>query len=125
MIIQGRRTYRGLHGHRCIPLEYDWPDKEAISTARSFGTMETEPAPIEEALATYVANAALKLRAQNSVCAKMFVFCHTSRFAVVKDLYSAGLDIQIDILTNDTAKLIKEAIAHFEKFTEKVHVTRK
>ena len=115
MTIQGRRTYRELHGHRCIPMAYDSPDKEGISTARSFGTMETELAPMEEALATYVANAALKLRTQNSVCAKMFVFCHTSRFAVVNDLYSAGLDIQMDRPTNDTAVLIKEAIAALRK----------
>ena len=81
--------------------------------------METELAPMEEALATYVANAALKLRAQNSVCAKMFIFCHTSRFAVVKNLYSAGLDIQIDIPTNDTAKLIKEALSALGKIYRK------
>jgi len=91
-------------------MEYDRPDKEGISTARSFGVMETELAPMEEALATYVANAALKLRAQRSVCSRIFVFCHTSRFAVVENLYSAGLDVKIDVPTNDTAVLIKAAL---------------
>jgi DNA polymerase V len=115
MTIQGRRTYRELHGQRCIPMEYDRPDKEGISTARSFGVMETELAPMEEALATYVANAALKLRAQRSVCSRIFVFCHTSRFAVVENLYSAGLDVKIDVPTNDTAVLIKAALGALRK----------
>ena len=68
MTIQGRRTWRELRGQRCIPMEYEQPDKEGISTGRSFGIMETRLEPMEEALAFYVANACLKLRAQNSVC---------------------------------------------------------
>jgi DNA polymerase V len=70
---------------------------------------------MEEALATYVANAALKLRAQRSVCSRIFVFCHTSRFAVVENLYSAGLDVKIDVPSNDTAVLIKAALGALRK----------
>ena len=110
MTIQGRRTYRELKGERCIPMEYDRPDKEGISTARSFGGFETELAPLEEALATYVANAAVKLRAQHSVTAKLFVYAHTSKFAVVSDRYSAGTAVKLTVATNDTAALIKEAL---------------
>ncbi len=51
-------------------MEYEVPDKKGISIARSFGQTETELAPLEEALATYVANAALKLRKQNSVAGR-------------------------------------------------------
>lgn len=110
MTIQGRRTYRELKGQRCIPMEYDRPDKQAIATARSFRGFETELLPMEEALANYVANAAGKLRMQGSVCAKIFVFAHTSRFAVVTDRYSMGQEIKLPVATNDTGVLIKEAI---------------
>jgi len=110
MTIQGRRTYRELKGERCIPMEYDRPDKEGITTARSFGGFETELAPMEEALANYVANAAVKLRGQGSVCSKLLVFAHTSRFAVVTDRYSAAQEIKLTTATNDTAMLIKQAI---------------
>lgn len=115
MTIQGRRTYRELKGERCIPMEYERPDKEGISTARSFKKPETELLPMEEALATYVANAAVKLRSQGSVCAKMFVYAHTSRFAVVNDLYSAGIDLKLDIATNVTGKLISNALIGLRK----------
>jgi DNA polymerase V len=110
MTIQGRRTYRELRGERCIPMEYVRPDKEGICTARSFGGFETELLPLEEALATYVANAAVKLRAQGSVTSKIFVFAHTSRFAVISDRYSAGLEVRLPTATNDTAVLIAEAL---------------
>ncbi|MEJ7559541.1 MAG: Y-family DNA polymerase [Pedobacter sp.] len=111
MTIQGRRTYRELKGERCIPMEFDRPDKEGISTARSFNTPETRLEPMEEALATYVANAALKLRAQGSVCAKLLVYAHTSKFAVVSDRYSAEQIVRLPLATNDTSKLITEALS--------------
>jgi len=111
MTIQGRRTWRELRGQRCIPMEYEQPDKEGISTGRSFGIMETRLEPMEEALAFYVANAGLKLRAQNSVCAKLFIYVQTSLFAVVENRYSASLKIQIDVPTANTAVLIKAALA--------------
>lgn len=110
MTIQGRRTYRELKGERCIPMEYNRPDKEGISTARSFGGFETELAPLEEAMATYVANAAVKLRSQGSVCAKIFVYAHTSKFAVISDRYSAETSVCLPVATNDTALLITEAL---------------
>ncbi|RYZ55460.1 MAG: Y-family DNA polymerase [Sphingobacteriales bacterium] len=116
MTIQGRRTYRELRGQRCIPMEYVRADKEGISTARSFGGFETELLPLEEALATYVANAALKLRSQGSVCSKLFVFAHTSRFAVVSDRYSAGLEVKLDVATDDTAILISNALLALRRF---------
>jgi len=116
MTIQGRRTYRELRGERCIPMEYDRPNKEGIATARSFGGFETELLPLEEALATYVANAAVKLRAQGSVCSRLFVFAHTSRFAIVSDRYSAGQEIRLDVATDDTAVLIKAALEALGKF---------
>jgi len=119
MTIQGRRTYRELKGERCIPMEYERPAKEGISTGRSFGKMETELAPIEEALAFYVANAALKLRAQNSVCARLFVYVQTSLFAVVNQKYCAEIDIKLLVATGDTAKLIKEALKGLHQIYKK------
>lgn len=115
MTIQGRRTWQELRGQCCIPMEYERPDKEGISTGRSFGVMETALAPMEEALAFYVANAAVKLRAQHSVCAKLFVYAQTSRFAVVQHRYSASIDIQLDVPTGNTSILIKEALKGLRK----------
>lgn len=110
MTIQGRRTYRELQGERCIPMEYERPDKEGISTARSFNCMITELAPLEEAVACYVANAAFKLRSQKSVTAKLMVFAQTSQFLEPSERYARDTVIRLTSPTNDTATLIKGAI---------------
>lgn len=115
MTIQGRRTWQELRGKSCIPMEYERPDKEGISTGRSFGVMETALAPMKEALAFYVANAALKLRAQHSICARLFIYAQTSKFAVVQHRYSASIDIQLAVPTADTGVLIKEALKGLSK----------
>jgi DNA polymerase V len=110
MTIQGRRTYRELKGQRCIPMEYVRPLKEGISTGRSFNTMITDLAPLEEALACYVANAAGKLREQKAVCAKLMVYAQTSQFVAVQDRYTRDIVIKLSQPTSDTGTLIKQAI---------------
>jgi DNA polymerase V len=115
MTIQGRRTYRELKGERCIPMEFEPPLKEGISTARSFNTMITELEPMEEALACYVANAAQKLRQQKSVCGKFMVYAQTSQFLEERDRYTKDIVIRLTQPTSDTGLLIKEALKALKK----------
>jgi DNA polymerase V len=110
MTIQGRRTYRELRGERCIPMEYVRPLKEGISTGRSFNTMITKLAPLEEALSCYVANAARKLREQQSVCARLTVYAQTSQFLDERDRYANEISIKLTQPTSDTGTLITEAL---------------
>ncbi|RZK33217.1 MAG: Y-family DNA polymerase, partial [Hymenobacter sp.] len=110
MTIQGLRMWKELKGIPCREMEYDTPLKKGISTARSFGGFEKEIEPMEAALATYVANAALKLRNQNSVCANIYVFAHTSRFAQEAKNYSNGITIKLQTPTNFTNELLKFAL---------------
>ncbi|MBE9601881.1 DUF4113 domain-containing protein [Pedobacter sp. MC2016-24] len=91
-------------------MEYERPDKEGISTARSFNCMITELAPLEEAIACYVANAAVKMRGQQSVAAKLMVFAQTSQFVEPSERYAKETVIWLTSPTNDTATLIKEAV---------------
>lgn len=110
MTIQGRRTYRELKGERCIPMEYERPLKEGISNARSFNTTVTELAPLEEALATYVANAARKLREQKCVCAKFMVYAQTSQFVIESDRYTKDIVVKLSTATSDTGTLITASL---------------
>lgn len=109
MTIVGVRMWRELKGESYIAMEYVRAKKKGIGTSRSFGRAETELSVMLEALATYTAIAALKLRNQNSVCAKINVFIHTSRFADPKNRYSVGLDLKLIVPTSNTAELIKAA----------------
>jgi DNA polymerase V len=115
MTIQGRRTWRELRGERCVPMEYEPPVKEGISTGRSFCKMETDLIAIEEALSYYVANAAIKLRRQRSVCAQLTVYVQTSLFAVVHQKYCAEISVKLPVASSDTACLIREALGALQK----------
>jgi len=57
------RTARELAGVSCIELDESDPLKQEICCSRMFGKRLTELAPIKEAVATYTARAAEKLRA--------------------------------------------------------------
>lgn len=115
MTIQGRRTYRELKGQRCIPMEFERPLKEGISTARSFNTMITELAPLEEALSCYVSNASRKLREQKSVCAKVMVYAQTSQFLAEQDRFATELVVRLTRPTSDTGTLITQALKALRK----------
>ncbi len=104
--ITGLRTWNELQGLSCIPMEYIPPLKKGIGTGRSFGKFETDLQPMQEALANYVSNAAIKLRAQKSICAKIFVYAQTSRYAVNNKIYAGGLEMKLPSPTNLTSELI-------------------
>ena len=109
MTIVGLRMWKELRGESCIPMEYVFEAKKGIGTSRSFGTPETDLSMMQEAVATYASIAALKLRNQNSVCGKVEVYAHTSRFADPDKFYSAALDIKLPTPTSSTPELIKAA----------------
>lgn len=110
MTIVGLRMWRELRGDSCIPMEYIREAKKGIGTSRSFGRPETDLNVMLEAIATYASIAALKLRNQNSVCGKVEVYTHTSRFIPDLDKYfSAAMDIKLPTPTSSTAELIKIA----------------
>lgn len=110
MTIVGLRMWRELRGDSCIPMEYIREAKKGIGTSRSFGRPETDLNVMLEAVATYASIAALKLRNQNSVCGKVEVYTHTSRFIPDPDKYfSAAMDIKLPTPTSSTAELIKIA----------------
>ncbi|MNL11310.1 DNA polymerase V subunit UmuC [compost metagenome] len=91
-------------------MEYVRPLKEGISTGRSFNAMITELAPLEEALSCYVANAARKLREQQSVCAKLTVYAQTSQFVATSERYANEVTIKLVQPLSDTGTLISEAL---------------
>lgn len=80
MTIGGLKTLLELRGTSCLPLE-DCPEpKQSISVSRLFGKKITNIQYAKEALASYTACAAEKLRAQNSLASHITVFVLTSRY---------------------------------------------
>lgn len=75
------KTARELTGTACLELDEAEPPKQEICCSRMFGRRLEQLAPIEQAVATYVARAAEKLRAQGSVCKRKRVSIRTAKLA--------------------------------------------
>lgn len=107
MSIVGVRTWQELQGVSCIPMEYIREAKKGIGTSRSFGKAQTEIAPMLEALSTYISHAAYKLRRQNSVCSKIYVYAHTSGYIPEQQQSYIGLEVKLPTPTADSSELVK------------------
>jgi DNA polymerase V len=88
------KTVWELRGIPCLDSQDNRDEKRAITTSRSFGKDVRSYEDLAEPIAAYVANAAEKLRSQQSVCGYLQVYVATNRFK--KDSYyanAAGIDI--------------------------------
>jgi len=103
------RTITELRGIPCIELEDAPPDRKSIMASRSFGKTVQIRQEMEEAVATYTARAAEKLRRQQLACGRLVVFVMTNRFRPQDAQYAREQAVQLPVATADTAKLIAAA----------------
>lgn len=103
------KTARELAGTACLELDEADPPKQEICCSRMFGKRLTELAPIKQAVATYTARAAEKLRAQGSVCKRMRVSIRTGMFNPDEAKYAKGAMVELPYPTNDTLLLTRAA----------------
>src|SRR3546814_13561931 len=74
--------------------------------SRSFGQPVYTRREMEEAVGSYTARAAEKMRRQDLVTAQIVVFIHTNRFRPQDAPYHATQAISLPVATADTGKLI-------------------
>jgi DNA polymerase V len=110
MSVVGLRTQKELLGIPCIDLEHTAPPKKAIATTRSFGEMQTDLGYLKEAVASFAANCAHKLRKQKSVAQVVMVFAHTNYFRDDLPQFSASKTITLPVPTSSSIELAHYAI---------------
>ena len=93
----------------CIAFEEAPPDRKSIMVSRSFRDMIETREELEEAVATYAARAAEKMRRQSLAARRLMVFAHTNRFRPQDAQYDAVQQVALPVATADTAKLISAA----------------
>jgi DNA polymerase V len=116
--VVGVRMIKELNGLSCIPMKDPLETKKMIATTRMFGQPVFELADIREAIATYVARAAEKLRRQFSAAQMIQVFLVTNGTRNGKYEYNPQSRYQYSILpeaTSDTSTLIRHALPLAEK----------
>ena len=104
-----------LQGESCLALEEVSPPKKQIMASRSFGSPVYTIEDLGEAVSSYVARAAEKLRRQSSMASAVHVFIHTSPFDPKEPLYSAGLVVPMPNPTDDTVALTHGALAGLDR----------
>jgi len=104
------RTVHELRGVSCLALEDVTPDRKSIMASRSFGQPVYTRPEMEEAVSTYTARAAEKMRRQQLVTAQLVVFIHTNRFRPQDAPYNATQAVTLAVATADTGKLITAAL---------------
>lgn len=111
--VVGVRLIRELNGNPCIPMKDPLETKKMIATTRMFGKPVFELADIREAVATYTARAAEKLRRQFCAAGILQVFVVTN--GMRGQLYeynpqSRYRHISLPHPTADTSELIRHAL---------------
>jgi DNA polymerase V len=100
-----------LRGMPCRDLALEIPDRKSIMASRSFGRPVTTLAELREAVASYTARAAEKLRRQHLATAHLMVFVETNRFKPDEAQHHAARTVHLPVATSDSGKLIGAAVA--------------
>jgi DNA polymerase V len=103
--VVGERIVLELQGVPCLTLEQATPDRKSIMASRSFGRPVESRHELEEAVATFAARAAEKMRRQNLATANLTVFIHTNRFKANERQYVAQQGVQLPVASSDTGRL--------------------
>ncbi len=102
------KTVMELQGTKVLAMEEAPPPKKGITTSRSFGQTLHALADLKEAVATFVATAAEKLRAQDSLALRLTVFLYDH------DRHGSSITTTLSMPTSFTPDLIHNAHALLE-----------
>jgi DNA polymerase V len=105
-----QRTVMELRGVSCLKLEELAPAKKQIISSRSFGAYIYALPELEEAVSTYTARAAEKLRHQGSVAGALQVFIRTNPFKPEQPQYQRGITLPLPVPSGDTRTLTRAAL---------------
>lgn len=115
LTVTGLRTAMELRGVACIALEDAPVSKKSIASSKSFGYQVESLSELKEALATYIAQAAVKLRAQHALANSLQVYLTTNRFSKNVPHYSGRQVITLPEPSASTSVFIKHALPALEK----------
>lgn len=104
------RTVQELNGQACFQLNEAHPNKQQIVSSRSFGQLLTNYDFMKQAVASYAAIAAAKLRQQNSVCKSISVSITTHKHKLNQAQYRNVYNIPLIYPTDNSVLLTKMAI---------------
>jgi DNA polymerase V len=118
--VVGVRLFKELHGEESILMDNELVNKKLITTTRMFGKPVTELSDIKEALATYTARAAEKLRRQRSAASVINVFV-VPKEENKANTFSHGPMIGTHTILSSPTVLTNELIKQAMKMAESIY----
>jgi len=109
------RTLTELNGTPCFGFEEHLPNKQQIVSSRSFGRYVHDLPELREAVASYMARAATKLRRQGSLAGMVQVYIRTNPHSAGQAQYQKGMSIPLTAPTDDSLRLIRAALWGLER----------
>lgn len=108
--VVGERTHLELHRIPCFTVDNNPTPRKGIASTRSFGQYVNKKSDLREAVSTYVARAARKLRKQESVARYVTVYIRTNYHTKHLAQYSNAITVDLGEPTDYTPTLIKHAL---------------
>ncbi len=108
--VAGLRTAMELRGVSCLTLDDCPVSRKSIASSKSFGYQVESLEELKEALATYIDQAAVKLRKQRALANCLEIYLTTNRFCKTAAHYSARKIVTFAEPTANTTVFIRHAI---------------
>ncbi len=115
LTITGLKTVKELRGEECIDVEFVRPAKKSIISSKSFGYKVTRLEDLAEAVSSFTARAAEKLREENEVASCIHVSINTSHYKEEEKRYYNVASAGLPWPTNYTPTLIQAALTSLKK----------
>ena len=115
------RTVRELRGEPCLELEEFAPIKQEILCSRSFGSLVTDYEQMHQAICSYAARAAEKLRSEHQYCRFISAFVKTSPFGLNQAYYGNSSSVKLLTPTQDSRDIIAAATRCLEVIWREGH----
>lgn len=124
MGVVGLRLVMELRGVSCLALDQCPAPKQGITCSRAFGKSVTTLTEMEEAVSSYTARAAEKLRAEKLAVTSMTVFLKTNEFKDTPQ-YSNALTLTLPVATDTTPELIRAALQGIRRIYREGYLYKK
>lgn len=125
MSISVLKTVKELRGEECIEVQFEQPAKKSIISSKSFGYKVTELKDLVEAVSSFTARAAEKLREENEVAACIHVSITTSAYKDYEKRYYNVTSAGLAWPTNYTPTLIEAAVSSLKKIYKSGYLYKK
>lgn len=112
LTVRGLRMVRELRGESCVPIEQSGELQKSIMHSRSFGHSIRNYYEIEGAVATFAAQAAAKLRAQDGLARQVAVYLQGSQHTPYHGLWQA---VRLHPASSDTGIIIEAALTSLQQ----------